>query len=926
MRRTTRTDSLATPALPRSRCARGLAAGLLGLAAACGDPKVEPPALVPTTITISPGVLYFDALFATAVLTATVHDQYGHIMSGAPVSWASSSYDVARVDQTGRVTAVENGEAHIVATSGDASDSARADVRQRVHSVRIPPPRRRILTALEDTTRVTAAVLDPNGRPIAGAEVEWSSGDEGVATVDEDGLVTAVATGTAFIRASLEAFADSVIADVRQVPARVQIVPPDTLLAFGTLGDTLRLSATVVDSNGHTIPGLSVSWSTSDHAVAAIDREGLVTATGNGAATITATAHSASGSVRVEVDQIPASIAIESPTELIPVDDSVLMTAEAVDSGGSPIVDADFAWTSSDPAVAETTPESWVRAVGVGTVEITVTLHHLDASAPLTTMNRDEFALRAFFLAAHGELWTANGGWATDAPLSEWHGVELNERGRVRALVLSENNVAGWITPEIGKLDELENLHLESNLLEGPLPPEVGHLESLVWLGLFDNYLDGPLPPELGMIETLEVLDLSYNGFDGSIPREVVDLPRLWYLGLYGNKLSGSIPRYIGESPSLRFLNLCRNRFTGTIPGEIGRITTLESLKLCGRDQDAEASNRLTGAIPPQLGDLANLRVLDLGANRLEGPIPPELGSLEKLDSLWLYSNLLTSIPPEFGKLANLRYLSLYGNRLTGPIPSEIGNLANLQKLLLGRGLHSGDNSLDGSIPPELGNLANLYKLDLGGNDLTGGIPGELGMLKTLEYLELGTNELTGAIPPELGGASRLTWLALCPNNLSGPIPGEIGNLRAMRRLYICSNDMTGTLPPGIGRLTRLQVLHMGDNLLTGEFPNSMLNLTDLDFLIWHIRNEGLCAPDTEAFHKWLDGIRVHSGIICDDEADGATGAGTRIPRAMNCSVTETAAGPATGVAGRKGRWTARGIARTAETRVVACDRPGSGG
>lgn len=878
----------------RARSILPLAA--LGVAAACADPRVDPPELVPTAIEVSPQSLDFEALFATGRLTATVFDQNGDVMAGAPVLWQSSSFEVARVDQAGLVTAVDNGEAFIVATSGDAKASARVAVQQRPHSVRIPPPERRIFDALEDTVRLTAAVLDPNGRPIADAVVSWASADTSTVTVDPEGLATAVATGAAFVRATLGELADSVIAEVRQVPAGVRIRPAESPLVFEALGDTLRLSAVVVDANGHAIPGLSVSWATSRAAVAAIDDEGLLTAAGNGHAVITATALSASGSTLVEVQQVATSMSVESPLELLAMDDSLRVRAEAFDAGGSPIVHARFTWTSSDTAVATVTPPGWVYATGVGVAEITATLDGLSASVVVTTMNRDEFALTAFFEATNGDLWTTNTNWLTDAPLSEWYGVELNADGRVRLVDLVENSLVGAIPPDISKLTELEELHLDKNLLEGPLPPEIGRLESLEWLGLYANYLEGPLPPELGDIETLEVLDLAYNSFTGSIPQPITELPYLWYLGLFGNELSGSIPAEIGDFPALRVLDLCQNKLTGAIPPEIGRIETLERLVLCGRDSDREARNRLTGEIPPEIGNLTNLTLLDLGANRLEGPIPPEIGRLANLDTLKLYSNLVTAIPKELGDLANLEYLSLYGNRLSGPIPKEIGNLTKLEWALFGKGYFSGeDNNLTGTIPAEFGNLTSLAKLDVGGNNLTGEIPSELGRMSMLEVLELGSNGLTGEIPPELGDLPRLSWLYSCPNELSGPIPPELGNLRTLRRLYLCSNDLTGTLPVELGKLTGLRHLHVGANRLTGPFPTAMLSLRRLQEFFWHIRNNGLCAPDTQPFRDWLAGVQNNSGIFCTSGAAAWTDAGVPASEVLNCSVTEEAARSAAG-------------------------------
>ena len=878
----------------------------LVLAAACADPGIDPPELVPTTLEVSPQSLDFDALFATARLEATVVDQHGNVMTGVPVSWQSSSFDVARVDQAGLVTAVDNGSAYIVAAVGAATDSARIAVQQRPHSVRIPPPDRRILTAIEDTLRLSASVLDPNGRPIEGAEVAWSTSDTTIVAVDEEGLVTSVTTGTAFVRANRGDLADSVIAEVRQVPASVRILPEESLFTFVSLGDTLRLSAEVVDANGYSIQGLSVSWSTTEAAVAEIDGEGLLTATGNGTATISATALGASGSTRVEVEQVPTSVVVVSPTNLLPTDDSVQMKAEALDAGGSVIDDADFEWMSSDTSVATVTSAGWVHAAGVGTATITATLQQLGASLPVTTMHRDEFALRAFYRSTHGELWAVNTNWDTDAPLSDWYGVELNGSGRVRSITLAENNLAGRLPPEIGKLNRLEELHLETNLLEGTLLPEIGELENLVWLGLYDNYFDGTIPPEIGRIEYLEVLDLSYNLFTGTIPGEIIDLPYLTYLGLFDNELSGPIPPEIGNFQSLRFLDLCYNKFTGPIPREIARIETLEVLELCGVDSDPEAGNRLTGRIPPELGNLTNLRVLDLGANRLEGPIPAELGQLLNLDSLSLYSNLLTAIPAELGNIENLQYLSLYGNRVTGSIPKELGNLGNLQWLLLGRGVTSGDNIVTGSIPREMGNLTRLLKFDLGGNNLTGTIPAELGQLRSLGFLDLHRNKLTGQIPPELGDATQLTWLNACPNQLSGPIPPEIGKMKSIRRLYLCSNNLTGTLPPEMGNLRNLEYLHLGANQLTGAFPSGLLAMKRLQEFYWHLRNKGLCAPDTQPFQSWLAGMRGHSGIFCTSQGMAGADAASRAPVIPNCSVTQVAARSATGRSAWTGRWSAR--------------------
>ena len=56
--------------------------------------------------------------------------------------------------------------------------------------------------------------------------------------------------------------------------------------------------------------GTAVAWATSDASVAAVDASGLVTAVANGAATITATSGSTSGTAVVTVAQVVSTLIV----------------------------------------------------------------------------------------------------------------------------------------------------------------------------------------------------------------------------------------------------------------------------------------------------------------------------------------------------------------------------------------------------------------------------------------------------------------------------------------------------------------------------------------------------------------------------------------------------------------------------------------
>ncbi len=154
------------------------------------------------------------------------------------------------------------------------------------------------LTALGATVRFSAEVRDQNGQVMAGAAVTWSSTDGSVATVDASGLATAVGNGTASITGAAGSVTGTAVAVVMQSADSVTVSPAtDTIV----IGDTLGLAAEAFDANGHVVVEAEFTWASSDESVATVDAMGLVRGIAEGTATITATAGSAQGTVRITV-------------------------------------------------------------------------------------------------------------------------------------------------------------------------------------------------------------------------------------------------------------------------------------------------------------------------------------------------------------------------------------------------------------------------------------------------------------------------------------------------------------------------------------------------------------------------------------------------------------------------------------------------
>ena len=172
-----------------------------------------------------------------------------------------------------------------------------------------------------------------------------------------------------------------------------------------------------------------------------------------------------------------------------------------------------FWWSETDLcAPADDAFQAWIATFGDG-----------GATCPL---NEREI-LSEFYEATGGPDWTNRENWMTDEPLSSWHGIEVDDEGRVTGLGLRANGLAGAIPSEIKGLEHLKRLDLRDNRLSGELPSELGLLAKLEELYLSGNRLTGRIPSELADLSELKVLHLSGNGFTGALPGWLVSLEKL---------------------------------------------------------------------------------------------------------------------------------------------------------------------------------------------------------------------------------------------------------------------------------------------------------------------------------------------------------------------------------------------------------------
>ena len=447
-----------------------------------------PPTPVATTITVTPSSHTLEAISATVQLSATVKDQNNNTMTGQTVTWSSGNTAVATVNAQGLVTAVSNGSAQITARSGNASGTASITVSEPMATRITITPSSRTLEAIGETVQLMATVRDQRNNVMTGQTVTWSSGDDAVATVSEEGLVTAVSNGMVDITAQSGSLSSTATISVSE-PVPTTIVIDPTSATLESIGETVQLTALVLDQRENAMPDAMVTWSSGDESVATVDEDGLVTAVGNGMTDIAAQSGEAMESVTISVSQVAVSIMITPEmTTLTEFGETVQLEVAAEDANEVAIDEPVITWSSGDETVATVDEAGLVTAVGNGMADITAQSGNAMQSVLVTVAgpSPDRETLIAIYNATDGMNWTMQGNWLSEERVSMWDGVATDDRGRVTELNLADFGLSGMVPMELGQLTNLAKLHLQNNAdLEGALP------DSFLNLILMSINLDG---------------------------------------------------------------------------------------------------------------------------------------------------------------------------------------------------------------------------------------------------------------------------------------------------------------------------------------------------------------------------------------------------------------------------------------------------
>lgn len=307
-------------------------------------------------------------------LSAKTYDAGGTELSGRTITWSSSNEDVASVSSSGKVLAVAPGSATITATSEGKSDQATITVIAPVSSVVVSPDS--ISVIIGKTSALTATVKDANDNALSGRVVTWKSDNTSIATVDANGVVTAVSAGTTTVTATSEGKSGSAKVVVTLAPvARVTVVDPVNPATPPSVvqGQTLQLAALLADADGNTLLDRLVTWVSADSSIASVDGNGLVTGLKVGQTKIIATSEGVSGSADVTV----TSALVEGSVIIVPAETTLVVLQSAdlkglvVNKDGEAREDKGLSWSSDNALIASVNDHGHVQALVPGSATIT---------------------------------------------------------------------------------------------------------------------------------------------------------------------------------------------------------------------------------------------------------------------------------------------------------------------------------------------------------------------------------------------------------------------------------------------------------------------------------------------------------------------------------------------------------------------------
>lgn len=292
--------------------------------------------------------------------------------AGQEVTWKSSNTSVASIAQDGQITAKKIGSTTISVASKENTKVTAKFTLKVVDSARpekIQLSTRSMTLVVEKQGQLSAKVMPET----AAQDIVWRSSKTSVATVDENGNVTARKAGTATITAysaarSAVKLTVRVTVKNKPAPSSIALAPSNKDVIKLNIGEKMQISAAPVPADANP----NFKFKSSSSSKASVSSSGLVTAKKEGKITITV--YSAASSKRKDTYKIqvvdpkaPEQISLSDREITLYVGANAQVTATPLPATANQSVK----WTTSKSSVASVSASGVITAKKAGTATIT---------------------------------------------------------------------------------------------------------------------------------------------------------------------------------------------------------------------------------------------------------------------------------------------------------------------------------------------------------------------------------------------------------------------------------------------------------------------------------------------------------------------------------------------------------------------------
>lgn len=320
---------------------------------------------VPVTgITLDQENISFSDVGASFQLTATILPTDA---DNQKVIWKSSDTSVATVIG-GKVTCTGYGTAKITATSEEGSFVATCNVtatKRIIFPSSITIDKQESTIKVGETTTLKANVLPAD---VDDKTIVWSSENNDVASVTNEGIVTGHKAGTTKIIATTNANGLKAECTVTVLQPVTGITIDKLNISFANIGETVQLTANVLPEDAS---NKNITWASSDTKVAIVSN-GKVVCTGYGSAVISAVSEDGGYMATCIITAnknviLPSSITLDKSDVTINVGETFTLNANVLPENAD---NRNIVWNSEDTNIACVNKDGEVTGMKVGTTKI----------------------------------------------------------------------------------------------------------------------------------------------------------------------------------------------------------------------------------------------------------------------------------------------------------------------------------------------------------------------------------------------------------------------------------------------------------------------------------------------------------------------------------------------------------------------------